>query len=372
MAKKETLKTDDSGKKSGSDNQAGKDTFWKKHPIFSAFLKALIFVLVFFVTGELLVRRQVAGYRSVPRHEGGVEFKPDPEIFWKLRPNLNMLMKMPKGGEFTLQTNRYGIRNPEIPLEKPQGGYRVECYGDSITYGHGVNSPDTYEMQLQDILRGQYGDKPIDVVNFGCPGYTSFQGWRLFNRLGVKYEPDLCVLAYNYADPSAEEMKDEDRVPKNPAVLAIKKFLYGSELYLALRQQKMNIDKQGKQPDYYLTSVRVPLPEYELIMKNWAGTMKKRNGHVIYLSLAYTTPDPFDYYADYRNACKRIAGETGNYFIDMNQVFRESGKDLNSLFLLSVAENEEVDRIHPNEEGFKLMARAIGDLIIKEGLVEKK
>jgi lysophospholipase L1-like esterase len=150
----------------------------------------------------------------------------------------------------------------------------------------------------------------------------------------------------------------------------MEKLLYGSELYLALRQQKVQVDKYGKQKDYYLTSVRVPLDRYKQIMREWAAVMKARNGHVIYLSLAMTTPDPFPYYADYRKACEEIAKETGNYYIDMNSAFKTSGQDMKSLFLLSVAENEDVDRIHPNEKGFAIMAKTINDLIEKEKLIK--
>lgn len=347
-------------------------SFWKKHPILKAFLTALVIFTVFIATGEGLVRYHLNKTRTTSRSEGGIEFKPDPEIFWKLRPNLRMQMGMPKGGTFLVETNSQGIRNPEIPFKKPENGYRIECYGDSITYGHGVDGPYTYESQLQKLLRDKHGaSREVDVLNFGCPGYTAHQGWYLFKRLGVKYDPDLCILAFNYADPSAEEKKDSERMPQNPIVLNIQKFLYSSEFYLAMRQQKISIDKQGKQPDqYYFTSVRVSLKEYEEFMKNWAVEMKKNDGHVIYLSLAMVTPDPFSYYGDYREACRKIAAETGNYFIDMDKVFKDSGYKPNELFLLSVREGEEVDRIHPNEKGFELMAKAIFELMEKENLVK--
>lgn len=352
--------------------EEAKTSFWKKHPTLKAILTALAFIIVFFATGEGLVRYHLDKTKTASRAEGNTEFKPDPEIFWKLRPNLNMKMDMPKGGSFQVETNKEGIRNAEIPFQKPKNGYRVECYGDSITYGHGVDGNYTYESQLQKLLRDKYGaSKEVDVMNFGCPGYTAHQGWYLFKRLGSKYDPDLCILAFNYADPSAEEKKDSERIPRNPMVLNIQKFLYSSEFYLAMRQQKISIDKQGKQRDqYYFTSVRVSLKEYEDFMRNWAAEMKKNDGHVIYLSLAMATPDPFSYYGDYRAACKKIAEETGNYYIDMDKVFKESGYKNNELFLLSVRKGEEVDRIHPNEKGFGLMAQTIFDLIEKENLIK--
>ena len=376
MAKDNLEKTDTDININKKDKKAveedGKTSFWAKHPTLKAFLTAVVVLTVFFAAGEGLVRYHLDKTRTIPKADGGVEFKPDPEIFWKLRPNLNMKMDMPKGGSFQVETNKEGIRNPEIPFKKPSNGYRIQCYGDSITYGHGVEGPYTYESQLQKLLRDKYGaSKEVDVMNFGCPGYTAHQGWYLFQRLGIKYDPNLCILAFNYADPSAEEKKDIERIPKNPLVLNIQKFLYSSEFYLAMRQQKMDIDRQGKQPDqYYFTSVRVSLPEYENFMKNWATEMKKNDGHVIYLSLAMATPDPFSYYGEYRKSCKKIAEETGNYYIDMDKIFKDSGLKNSELFLLSIREGEEVDRIHPNEKGFELMAKAIYELIEKENLIK--
>ncbi len=349
----------------------GKLRFFEKHPVLKAFLQGFLFFLIFFATGEIGLRYMVAKTRTLPKHEGGTEFKPHPVLFWRLRPKLNMIIRMPKGGEFRVITNKYGIRNDDIPFKKPPNGYRIECYGDSITYGHGVNKEDTYEYQLQEILRKKHPDKKIDVINFGCPGYTSFQGWYLFNKLGKKYEPDLCILAFCYADPSAEEMSDSERAPKNPVIRTIQEFLYNSELYLALRQMKIkSVDMYGKKKDLVkLTSVRVSEEEYRKIMTAWAEEMKKRGGHVIYLGLPMSRPDPFPYYKNYREICKDVAKKTGNYYLDLNAIFHQSTSDIDSLFLLSVAPNETVDRIHPNAKGFKIMAEAIADLIEKAHLI---
>lgn len=363
------MKTFSESKNSTAKKNNNSGGFWKKHPVLAAAMKALVFFIVVIFVGEVTFRYLDTMSRDTPRNKGGIEFKPDPEIFWRLRPHLNMQMDLPKGGYFMLNTNSQGLRNPEIPFEKPKGAYRIQCYGDSITYGYGVDYEFTYEYQLQSMLREEYSRQDIDVMNFGCPGYTAFQGWYLFNRLGIKYDPNLIILGFTYADPSTEEKRDSERITSNPMVLAFQKFLYNSELYLALRQQKINVDRAGRQPDYYLTSVRVSLPEYREIMTKWAEVMNKRGGHVIYLSLAKAWDDPFPYYDDYRKVCEETAAETGNYFIDIDKVFEESGEDLKSLFQLSVADNEDVDRIHPNERGYYLMTKAISELIEQEGLL---
>lgn len=348
--------------------------FFKKHPILSGFLKAILFCIIFFGICEITLRIHLGKLSGRNRGEGNPEFKPHPTVFWRLRPNLDMLMKMPPktNRQFTIKTNSRGLRSDEISLRKPRNGYRILCLGDSITYGHGVDSQFTYEKQLERILQEKYPDKKVQVINGGCPGYTSFQGLYILENIGLKYDPDLLIVGFCYADPAAEMKKDSDRVEKNPILRKIKEILYESELYLLLRRVRLDeINPEGLPPDgYQLTSLRVPLPEYRRIMLKFAGIMGKQKGYVIYLSLPNAEPDPFPYYADYRAECKDVAKKTGNFYIDLDAVFDSQPNPL-LLYLPSVHPDETVDRIHPNEEGFAIFAEEIARVIIENRLVEK-
>lgn len=353
--------------KNGSNSEK---VFFKKHPVIAAFLKAFVFFLVFFTVCEIGARVIVSRNLTTPKAEGGQEFKAHPALFWRLRSNLDMKIDMPGGGQFVVKTNSRGIRGAEVPFKKPPGGFRIECYGDSITYGHGVEGEKTYEMQLQSLLQERNFRKNIEVLNFGCPGYSSFQGWYLFNTLGTKYEPDLCVLAFCFADPSMEEKSDERRASGNAFTRFIQEFLYGSEFYLALRQAKIKLDGKEKPGGGGKKSgeARVSEDRYREIMKTWCDEMKKRKGKVIFLGLATVTPDPFENYGHYRKICRDMAAATGNYYIDMNEEFKKRGEDVGQFFLLRSEGGESRDRIHPNEQGFKIMAEAIASLIEKENL----
>ena len=42
----------------------------------------------------------------------------------------------------------------------------------------------------------QSGIKKYEVLNFGCPGYTSSQGIRLYRLKAGKYKPDIITLYF--------------------------------------------------------------------------------------------------------------------------------------------------------------------------------
>ena len=59
------------------------------------------------------------------------------------------------GDEFEapVTINSKGLRNPEIPYEKPANTYRILALGDSWTFGFRMNEPDAYPRQLERILQ---------------------------------------------------------------------------------------------------------------------------------------------------------------------------------------------------------------------------
>jgi acyl-CoA thioesterase I len=54
-----------------------------------------------------------------------------------------------------------------ISLAFPQDKIKIACVGNSITQGPGRDNPDSYPLQLQEIIGETY-----DVKNFGVSGRT--------------------------------------------------------------------------------------------------------------------------------------------------------------------------------------------------------
>lgn len=91
-----------------------------------------------------------------------------------------------------------GFRDLEVKIPKPSGVKRLLVLGDSLAYGLFVPRQQTFSRLLERFL--QEKDEPVDVVNTGVNGYTTYNEVRFFESEGARYEPDIVVLAFCFND----------------------------------------------------------------------------------------------------------------------------------------------------------------------------
>jgi len=100
-----------------------------------------------------------------------------------------------------LIVNDGGFRaNKEYSIDKPVDTVRIICLGDSITFGWGLNKKYTYPELLRHYLSFKFPLKNIEVINAGCPGYSSRQGLIYLDRSLLDYQPDLVIVQFGYND----------------------------------------------------------------------------------------------------------------------------------------------------------------------------
>lgn len=92
---------------------------------------------------------------------------------------------------YTALINSIGLRNKEIADKK--GRFRVLCFGDSWTYGWGVDGENTWPAKLEDYLHRQ-GFTQAEVINCGQPGHYTTMYKQNMERIIPALKPDL-VLA---------------------------------------------------------------------------------------------------------------------------------------------------------------------------------
>jgi lysophospholipase L1-like esterase len=85
--------------------------------------------------------------------------------------------------------------------------------GDSITFGNDLPYEDTFSFQLQQRLFAE--GRELEVLNFGVGGYDTLQEVASLEIRGLKYHPDLVVVAYCLNDVSVASLDPESlqRVP---------------------------------------------------------------------------------------------------------------------------------------------------------------
>ena len=83
--------------------------------------------------------------------------------------------------------NRYGFRGKEYPYERTDKK-RILVFGDSFTWGFGVNNEDIFTS----VLEEKHND--FEIINLGVSGYGNDQAYLLWLKQGKNWTPDRVVL----------------------------------------------------------------------------------------------------------------------------------------------------------------------------------
>lgn len=126
----------------------------------------------------------------------------DPILERELRPNFSQLfdgsiVKFPKVVNVTINSN--GFRGKEYSIEKPNNTIRVLVLGDSVAFGWGVNENETFSVVLEKMLNSD-AQKKYEVLNLAVPGYNTEQEVEMLKTKGLKYNPDIIIIAYHRND----------------------------------------------------------------------------------------------------------------------------------------------------------------------------
>jgi hypothetical protein len=117
----------------------------------------------------------------------------DPVLYWRLKPNQDCFTKV---DHKPVHINSLGTRGPEFSITKPANTVRILSLGDSKTFGWGMREEEAYgallERQLQDHLGSR---KKVEVINAGVNAWSYAQMFNYLRLYGLKYQPDLVLLA---------------------------------------------------------------------------------------------------------------------------------------------------------------------------------
>jgi hypothetical protein len=124
-----------------------------------------------------------------PENLGGVICF-DSTLGWRLQPNVSSrCVDLQRQLDYLIETNSQGLREREIPPEKPAGQRRILLIGDSVTFGTGVDA----DWRFSDFMGRALGDD-ITVINAGVPGWGTDQEILFYETTAFKLEPDIVIL----------------------------------------------------------------------------------------------------------------------------------------------------------------------------------
>lgn len=91
--------------------------------------------------------------------------------------------------------NNHGFRDKERNINKKSMTKRILVIGDSITFGRGIsNKEDIFTAKLEKLLVSK--NYNVEIINFGVSGYNTQQEIELYKKNGLKFKPDIILLAY--------------------------------------------------------------------------------------------------------------------------------------------------------------------------------
>lgn len=196
--------------------------------------------------------------------------------------------------------------------------YKVYCMGDSITYGKGVPEEKRAEASYPAVLGKLLGSR-YEVVNYGASGRTlldipekSYWATGYFDIVKLQ-QPDIIIVMLGSNDSRRERWNAEKY----------------KESYLALVRELQEIESA---PDIYIMSP----PEA------FAG----EDGKIMYGIRNDIIHD------EIRRIVREVAEETGVRMIDLYAVTEDHPEYF-------------YDGVHPNQEGYAVMAQAIYEQLQK-------
>ncbi len=144
------------------------------------------------VAGEIGLR--MAGYAKVPARYF------DPEIGVRYLPNQTRTMLGPRNEELAQATlNGAGYRGPFPNQPNSADILRIACIGDSFTFGWNVEDDETYPAVLEELLTQEVGGR-FEVVNFGVPGYNTWNELQTYRRIARPLHADVVVIGFHLND----------------------------------------------------------------------------------------------------------------------------------------------------------------------------
>lgn len=115
---------------------------------------------------------------------------------------------------YLIRANSLGFRGPEVAPRKPPHTFRITVFGDSSSFGWGVDEADTWWSLLRAELQHRYPATPIEVANFAIPGDSSAYGRLLFEQFAPRFESDLTILGFGANDAKPVYTSHTDQVAR--------------------------------------------------------------------------------------------------------------------------------------------------------------
>ena len=309
------------------------------------------------LTGLLAAEAIVRWLRVAPDagfiETGRFRLSANPRLGYEMVPS--MRCTEPGGRcDFRGPSNSLGFRDREHPLEKPPGTFRVLVLGDSVAQGLRVEDDRRiFPALLEERLRE--GGIPAEVLNFAVSGYDTRQEVENLAVKGIRFHPDLVLVAYCLNDTARTDggilerlrTMEAERGDRTLDAARLAPWLGGSALYRYVRYRVLPATEVARGvPE----EERVPVPEALAELRDLARRERFEVLLAVFPRLDALVPYPF---AREHAALKALAEADGFAFVDLLPPLRDCALD--------GTEPVGFDAFHPTAYGHACAAAALAD-----------
>lgn len=332
----------------------------EKAPFHNSTMIALFILMV--VSFELFLGESELGLRFKMRNLG-VEYVMNKATFWAPKDFREKMFQ---------SIREYMIDDVMEKGSKEGEGKVVYFFGGSATAGAGLDNPlDAFAYQTKNIWNKKHPDQPMQVVNAGVGGYTTFQIRRLIETYMDDIHADLFVLYVGYNDTQKtygrythkqiyEIMYGNER-DTGPGWIGKTQLLLGRFRTYNFLVTMFNHIKQRLQGTKLDTTVRaVPVQDMEDNLDEIFRICRQNKIRLLLLAEAANDSDREGGYRNTHNAIRRFANENHVPFMDVHLKLWEI-PDAKKMFL---------DDVHLTTEGHRRVAKMIVETIDKDALLE--
>jgi lysophospholipase L1-like esterase len=287
-------------------------------------------------------------------------FKKDSRLFWRMRPDPEINSRFFQGIQYSI--NSSGLRGEDIGSRDHR--IRIVTMGNSCTFGWGVELRETYAIQLERMINIDNELPPVEVINAGVPGYSSFQGRCFFESDIIGFRPDIVFLMFGWNDRwiAADNISDNEQQMPPGIIIYIQNIMSRMQIYRLLKKAWLLVieepltEKLNRVDQVYRVS---PDEFYE----NLVFIIEKcREESIIPILLAPPIPSLSGYYrkdvqsnmhvvhSEYGESLKRLAETMHVPLIDIGEKFDK---------YYDLYDDAENDPIHFNARGHNIAAEAI-------------
>jgi len=256
--------------------------------------------------------------------------------------------------------------------------------GDSLVWSGETRSGALYTEVLEDELATV--SSPVEVVNAGVPGYTTWQELEFLERYGLDMEPDLVVLAFVLNDlfptylhrPTKESLLAIDpaahRLRLDPDGLAgriVSRSYLAHEIVKRIRSLARRLaGREGfsfeRRLDFYLAWEEWPWRRVGHLLRRMASLLAAREARLAVVAFPFidqvdaacVARDPA-YVLGPQRRLGALCREAGWPFLDLAPALREGGG--RRLFVDEVHLNGRGNEIVPEPSGPKPLSTDTGD-----------